>query len=188
MRVASAPPYGRRVGPRPRRAGVFTLPLVTLALGAAPARAAIFCVPAPSASCTGTGEATVTDAINASNAASDHDVITIAAKSTPYSEDLPQVNNGRPVDIVGAGPTETVLRPLTQGNGRTTLQIGDPNSTISNLGIALAHGSGTTAGDQERGLWLSSSATPGASAANLAVTAPDPVTNSTGLLLNPLTR
>jgi uncharacterized repeat protein (TIGR01451 family) len=164
----------------------FTFVLVGAAAG--PAIGAVFCVPAASASCAGTDEATVTTAINASNASTDHDVIRIAAKATSYVEDFPQVNAGRPVDIVGAGPTETVLRPLTQGNSRTTLQISDPNSTISNLGIALAHGSGTTPGDQETGLWLAGAGAPGTSAANVAITAPDPVTNSTGALLNPLTR
>jgi hypothetical protein len=162
--------------------------LTSAAVDVESALGATFCVPTTSASCAGTPEPTVSDAIDASNAAGDHDIIQIAAKSTPYSEDLPPVDDSRPVDIVGAGPTDTVLRPLTPGDSLTTLEVDDPSSTVSNLGIALARGSGTSPGDQEIGLWLASSASTGASATGVAVTAPDPVSNSSGVLLNQNTR
>jgi uncharacterized repeat protein (TIGR01451 family) len=126
-------------------------------------------------------EATVASAINDANMTGSHDVIQIAAKATPYLEDLPPVNSGRPVDIVGAGTDKTVLRRLSQADSQTTLMISDPNSTVSNLGIELPRGSGGGTGAGEIGLWLSSSGTPGAHATNVAVTSPDPVKGSYGV-------
>lgn len=162
--------------------------LVLVGIDVEPALATTFCVPTTSASCAGTPKATVSDAIDASNSAGDRDIIQIAAKSTPYTEDLPEVDDARPVDIVGAGPTETVLRPSSQGDNLTTLEISDPSSTVSNLGIVLARGAGSSPGDQEVGLWLASTATPGTSASHVAVTAPDPVSNSIGVLASRNTR
>src|SRR2546421_4204089 len=113
MPAPRAAPYCRLVGPQARAAVCFVLALLALAAAdAAPASAALFCVPGPCPG--GMPQATVASAINASNANADHDTIEIAAGS--YHEDLPQVQSGKPVDIVGAGPTQTVLSPLTQGD------------------------------------------------------------------------
>src|SRR3954464_1216608 len=128
MRLACAPPYCQQVALGRRTAGVVTLALVLLGLGGVPARATVFCVPGPCPG--GMPQATVASAINQSNANPDHDTIEIAAGS--YHEDLPQVQSGKPVDIVGAGPAQTVLSPFSQGDNLTTLQINDPNSTVSN--------------------------------------------------------
>src|SRR6476469_4843935 len=138
MRGPGGPPYGRDVGPQARAVVCLALALLALAAaGAAPASATLYCVPGPCPG--GMPQATVASAINQSNANPDHDTIQIAAGS--YHEDLPAVNNGRPVDIVGAGPTQTVLSRFSQGDNLTTLQINDPNSTVSSLGIGLATGS-----------------------------------------------
>jgi uncharacterized repeat protein (TIGR01451 family) len=126
-------------------------------------------------------QATVASAINQSNANPDRDTIEIAAGS--YHEDLPQVQSGKPVDIVGAGPTQTVLRPFSQGDSLTTLQISDPNSTVSNLGIQLPTGSSNNPGNFETGLALAGSASPGSAATNVAVTAPNAVKSSSGVSL-----
>src|SRR4051812_12938149 len=176
------PSYCRAVGSGRFRAAVVALALAILSLGAAaPASAVTYCVPGPSASCSGMPEATVASAINDANMTGSHDVIQIAAKPTPYVEDLPQVNSGRPVDIVGAGSDQTVLSRLSQGDSQTTLMISDANSTVSNLGIELPEGSGGGTGTAEIGLWLSSSGTPGAHATNVAVTSPNPVKSSYGV-------
>jgi uncharacterized repeat protein (TIGR01451 family) len=151
---------------------------VLLGLGGVPARATVFCVPGPCPG--GMPQATVAGAINQSNANPDHDTIQIAAGT--YHEDLPQVQSGKPVDIVGAGPAQTVLSPLTQGDFRTALTIADPNSTVSNLGIELPQGSGGT-GNGETGLSLGGSGTPGSHATNLAITSPGPVKSSSGVNL-----
>jgi uncharacterized repeat protein (TIGR01451 family) len=162
-----------------RTAGVVALALVLLGLGGVPARATVFCVPGPCPG--GMPQATVASAINQSNANPDHDTIEIAAGS--YHEDFPQVQSGKPVDIVGAGPSQTVLRPFSQGDSLTTLQINDPNSTVSNLGIQLPTGSSNNPGNFETGLALAGSASPGSAATNVAVTAPNAVKSSSGVSL-----
>ena len=182
MRGPGGPPYGRDVGPKARAAVCVALALPALAAaGAAPASATVYCVPGPCPG--GMPQATVASAINQSNTNPDHDTIEIAAGS--YHEDLPPVNSGRPVDIVGAGPTQTVLSPFTQGDNRTTLSVGDPNSTVSNLGIALASGSSNNPGNFEIGLALGGIGSPGAAATDVAVTAPNAVKNSIGVSFGP---
>jgi hypothetical protein len=103
------------------------------ALLASAAHAETFCVQDPS--CTGSARPTVQSAIDAAagNGAG-RDQIVIGPTPTPLAGG--SIGAGNPVDLVGAGPQQTVL---TAGSG-TALTNNTPTTTIAHIGFDLPEG------------------------------------------------
>lgn len=112
--------------------------VVALALGTASASAATFCVQAP-AGCTGTAEATISDAIGAAQSSAGRDTIQIAGNHTYNESGGLLVMTGNPVDIVGIGSPQPVITD-TADFSATLLEIDDTTSTIANVDFAIPSG------------------------------------------------
>ena len=126
------------------------------------AGATTYCVPAPCSP--GTPEASIQAAFDAAAGDATLDTIRLSATTLTGAQVSPTGTAtdavGNPVDIVGAGQTQTIVN--SPPAIAPAIDVREPSSSIRDLQIALA------AGDDRRGLWLR-----GSSASNITVTFTD---------------
>jgi hypothetical protein len=127
----------RRFAPAVLAAAVLLVP--------APASAATFCVPAPCSS--GIAEPDLQAALGAAGSVSypGRDRIEIGATTLTPDQINPGVYEadvyaGNPVDIAGAGRTQTTLQRSPSGASLYAVWIDEPSSTVQDLQVELPTG------------------------------------------------